>query len=251
MRKVSLVSINSFDQRRISYTHYGLGLVIPRQTNLSCITASIYLNQRNWNPREPKGDRGVFRVQWGGFFDEKFKAVFAEDCNGVCNFITMLRTDMELAYQTKDEKCTVGPEWEWNSIHQFPRQCPDNIGPEQFVEMFAKDNTAFLNAFKKAWQKLQEFTTDKLFFARDPMSLNVASTVNNNANRYGSNYATYPGNNNNNDYANRYPGSYNANNYNGKNNYNDYANRYPKANNYNNNDYANRYSPKQRFGPLT
>eukprot|EP00808_Paulinella_micropora_P019369 g19787.t1 len=70
----------------------------------------FYLAQRNWNPREPKGDKGVFRVQWGGLFDENFQAVFAEDFSGVCNFITMLRTDLELAYLTKDEKCSIGPE---------------------------------------------------------------------------------------------------------------------------------------------
>eukprot|EP00808_Paulinella_micropora_P019370 g19788.t1 len=119
----------------------------------------------------------------------------------------------------------------------FSRMCPDNNNPGQYVEMFAADNTAFLNAFKKAWQKMQEFTTDQLFFARDPMSIAFGGTNtnnNNNANRY----ATYPGNYNNNNYANRYP---NANNYNN----NDYASRYPGNYNYNgiNLNVFNPYSP--------
>eukprot|EP00457_Paulinella_chromatophora_P005124 gb/GEZN01005138.1/.p1 GENE.gb/GEZN01005138.1/~~gb/GEZN01005138.1/.p1 ORF type:complete len:542 (+),score=24.48 gb/GEZN01005138.1/:67-1692(+) len=175
-----------------------------------------FLNSAKYFPLKTRDSKGVFRVQWGGCFDSsnlekpnpldcfddttqcKNDDINAFEDGEPCTFITMLRTDLELIADTDDNLCTFGVEF--SPYPALTRQCRPQYETIRTVQFFARENTAFLDAFKSVWVKLQSFGGDDLKPARGS-----SASANNAAIIYGgsgssSGYPSYGGSG-----SNQYP----------------------------------------------
>eukprot|EP00808_Paulinella_micropora_P003812 g11648.t1 len=138
-----------------------------------------HLQTRNWLPRTPSALRGQRRVQWGGHFDQVTKlycepelvnesmeiksdqaALEAEGVaiEGDCVFSTMLRTDIELAFDSKPKDCVLSRDGYRSRMYQ----CKEQLTTYNLVRLFAHSLDAWQSAFSAAMAKLQAFGGERL-----------------------------------------------------------------------------------------